>query len=328
MKLPIYLHKTDERGISIIIPTYNRELFVKEAIESVLQQDYEGTLEIIISDDGSSDNTLEVAKTFENNVKIIAKQKDCIAQGVAGARNRGIKASTQPYICFLDSDDFYLPHHLKRMMAVFEKEPGLGFAFCRVLELKEENGIKFFRPWTRSRILKNDIENPVVSRSKIVHTNSFMFRREVFVTAGYFNESYSNGEDGDEWMRISEKFKGKFANHFGAVYRTNYEIGQLTKNPPAQIKKSSLAIFEEARNRYYNLIVNDQKRIYKIEYNLLRLRNDNNSEKKLRYYLKCLLIIIRYPLGYLQKLLENYYTWKEKKEKKDWDSLNKYIGYS
>ena len=171
-------------GISVIIPTYNREQFVVQAIQSVLSQEYEGNIEIIISDDGSNDNTLKNAENFGEKIKIFKKPENCKTQGVATTRNRGIKVSTQPFICFLDSDDFYLPGHFKNIIPLFENIPRLGFAFCRVLEVKKENDKELFREWTHRRIFKDDIKNPVVSRSRIVHTNSFMFRKEVFEKVG------------------------------------------------------------------------------------------------------------------------------------------------
>lgn len=314
-----------KKGISIIIPTYNRGKFLAEAIQSVLNQEYEGFLEIIVSDDGSTDNTLKIIQTFENKITIVRKPSECKTQGAASTRNRGIKASTQPLICFLDSDDLFLPGHIKKMTPLFEKDPKLGFTFCRILEVKEENGLKLVKPWTLNHILKNDVKNPVISRSKIVHTNSFMFRREVFEYVGYFNETYTNGEDGDQWMRISEQFKGKFVDHFGAVYRRQHGIGQLTKNSSAQIKKCSLLIYEEAKKRYYYLKLNDQKRIFKIKLTLLRLKYPAIYNSKLKYYFKYAKLILQYPTGYFQKRIEAYYTRKEMTKTNRWDKIEKYI---
>jgi glycosyltransferase involved in cell wall biosynthesis len=311
-----------EKGISVIIPTYNRDQFVAECIQSVLNQDYKGNLEIIISDDGSTDKTLEIATTFQSKVKIIRKPFNCKTQGVAATRNRGIHVSSQPYICFLDSDDFFLPGHLKRISEVLENEPELGFAFCRVLEIEEKNGIKLFRPWTRDRIFKNDIKNPCASRSHIVHTNSFLFKKEVFDKTGVFNEKYTLGEDGDQWMRISEQFKGKFVDYFGAVYRIDHGTHQLTKKSGNEIKKCNLLIFEAAKRRYYKFKLKDSKRIYKIKYNLLWFKYRDNDEEKYIYYFLYLFLIIRYPIGYLQTTLEYCYM---KKEIRGWNPIEKYI---
>jgi glycosyltransferase involved in cell wall biosynthesis len=75
-------------------------------------------LEIIVSDDGSTDNGVDIARSFGSPVKVLLKPGNCPDQGVSGARNRGIEAATQSYIAFLDSDDYYLPGHLNKMAAL------------------------------------------------------------------------------------------------------------------------------------------------------------------------------------------------------------------
>jgi glycosyltransferase involved in cell wall biosynthesis len=314
-----------ETGISIIIPTYNRELFISEAIQSVLNQNYGGALEIIIADDGSSDRTLEIAETFGDKVTILRKPADCQTQGVASTRNRGIKSSTQPFVCFLDSDDFYLPGHLKTMISHFEKNIDLGFVFCRLLVVKEENGKKLFRKWTHERIFKNDIVNPVVSRSQIVHTNAFMFRRVVFDTVSYFNESYSNGEDGDLWMRISEQFKGDFSDHYGCVYRIQHDFNQLTKNSDEQKRDCYYTIYENALERYHHLKLNNSERIFALKHMMLHFRFRQYSNSRLIYYVKYLNLIFRYPIDSIRKLRVAYYESKEKKKMNKWGDLVQFM---
>lgn len=304
-----------EKGISVIIPTYNREQFITEAVQSVLDQDYEGHLEILVCDDGSTDNTLKIVDSFKSKVTLLKKPFNCKTQGASSTRNRGIRASTQSFICFLDSDDVYLPNHLKKMILAFENNPEIGFAFCRSLEFKIENNIKQFRPWTRERILDNDIKNPVVSRSNIVNTNCFLFKKEVFDRIGLFNEAYSNGEDGDQWMRISEQFKGKFVDHFGTAYRTHHEIAQLTKNSDIQKKEMSFLIFEDAERRYYYLRLNDQKRIFRIKYVLLWMKHRNTNQ--VTFLLKYLILSVQYPIGFFQQLLICFM----KKNKDHWGQL-------
>lgn len=314
---------TANQGISVIIPTYNRESFLKETIQSVLNQDLGKFLEIIISDDGSTDKTLDIARTFGGKVKIIEKPSYCNRQGVAATRNRGIHASTKDFISFLDSDDFYLPGHLKKMISTFEGDQHLGFAFCRILEVKQENGEKLFRPWSHKFVLKNDVKNPVVSRSHIVHTNSFIFRRHVFDHVGQFNESYTNGEDGDLWMRISEKYQGKFLSHFGVAYRTNHGNSQLTKNSSKEIECCERIIFENAMKRYYDLKLRDQNRIFKIKRKLLRIKCSRG--KTSLYHREYLKTILKYPSAYLQKFVEDFFEKLEKKSKTNWNDLGVYL---
>jgi glycosyltransferase involved in cell wall biosynthesis len=302
-------------GISIIIPTLNRETFLADAINSILLQKYPGQVEIIVSDDGSVDKTLEVASSFGGKVKIITKPQNCRSQGAAGARNRGLFAANQPFICFLDSDDYFLKGHLKKMMKVFEKKPNIGFAFCRVVECKEENGKRYFTEWTSAQISKKDIKNPVVSRSHIVHTNGLMFKKEVFAKAGIFNETYSNGEDGDMWMRISELYEGGFSDHFGAVYNSFHSEDQLTKNLKDKIRRNSLIIFKNAIERYHQLRLNDTFRIFKLKQHLVC---ELYRERKALYYYEYIKLILRYPRS-IRFIMNDYFNNinNHKKHKKD-----------
>lgn len=292
-------------GITVIIPTYNSEKFLKKAIDSVLTQRYGGEIEVIISDDGSRDNTIAVASAFGEKVKILPKPQNCYSQGAAGARNRGIGAAKQPFISFLDSDDFYLKDHFFKCLKIFDSNPDIGFVFSRVLECKEINGKTVFREWTHPKVNRQDIKNPVVSRSHIVHTNSFIFKKEVFGKAGLFNENYSNGEDGDMWMRISEIYKGDFAGHYGAAYRSDHSEGQLTKNQEEKVAHNSLAIFSNARNRYRQLKLKDSFRIFKIEYNILYTKYGNY---KPTYHLKYVELILKYPASILYILRDYFYN--------------------
>jgi glycosyltransferase involved in cell wall biosynthesis len=298
------------RGITVIIPTYNSEKFLKEAITSVLQQEYNEQIEIIISDDGSCDNSLSIASSFGKKVKILRKPQDCSSQGAAGARNRGIAAASQPFICFLDSDDFYLKGHLKSLSNLFKRNPNIGFGFSRVLECKKINGETLYRQWTYPKVTKKDIRNPVVSRGHIVHTNSFMFRREVFEKTGVFNETYANGEDGDMWIRISELYKGSFANHYGTVYRSDHSDRQLTKNHEEKIMDASLSIFTNAENRYYQLNLKDSFRIFKIKQTILYIKY---SDYKRLYHFNYIKLILKYPISVWYIALDYFHNQRKNK---------------
>lgn len=309
------------KGISVIIPTHNSALFVADAIQSIIDQEYD-SIEIIISDDGSTDRSLEIAESFNEKVKILRKPENCITQGVSSTRNRGIKASTNPFICFLDSDDFYLSGHLKKISYVLENDSELGFAFCRTLYVKQENGKKLFKKYTHQRIFKNDIKNPVVSRSNVVHTNSFIFRREVFDKVGCFNESYSNGEDGDLWMRISEQYAGAFSNHYGSAYRVQHGINQLTNNSAETIRLCFFAIYNNALLRYHELRLNDSNRIFELKHILLHMQYRYNI---LIYSFRYIYLICQYPISFLRKIPELYYEFLEKKRLTRWYDLQSFL---
>ena len=253
------------KGISVIIPVYNREAFLEEAIQSVLNQNYQGALEIIVSDDGSTDHSLEIAASFGTQVHIVRKPNGCTSQGVSGARNRGIAAATQPYLAFLDSDDFYLPNHLNRMVVALESRQELGFVFSRMLQMKEEGGLRLFAPWTRAKVTMRDIRYPVINGPYVVSTNVFLFKRVVFETVGVFNESYTNHEDSDMWIRISEKYQGGFSDHYGAVYRNEHGFGQLTrKKNQDQIQQCIKGVYTDALVRCQLQSRTDRYRVFKL----------------------------------------------------------------
>jgi glycosyltransferase involved in cell wall biosynthesis len=279
-------------GISVIIPVYNREPFLGEAIRSVLAQKYAGQLEIIVSDDGSTDRSLDVASAFGDRVKVVRKPEGCTAQGASGTRNRGIAAATQSYVAFLDSDDFYLPDHLNTMAAALERRPDLGFVFSRVLQMREQDGHRFLASWTRARLTKRDIANPVVSGPYVVHTNAFLFRREVFDTVGVFDESYSNGEDGDLWMRISERCEGAFSDHYGAVYRMVHGTGQLTNEH--RLRECALRLWPAALARYYQLNMSDRFRLFRLRFTIAVLQRGHGS--RLRFAAALASVLLHHPI--------------------------------
>lgn len=251
------------KGISVIIPVFNRETFLAEAIQSVLDQGCKGSLEIIVSDDGSTDRSADIAISFGPPVKIVLRPPDCAQpRGAAAARNRGLAAATQPYVAFLDSDDFLLPGHLNRLARIMDKDASLGFAFSRMLQMKTDERGFYYAPWTRAALTDRDISNPLVSRSYIVSTNILLFRRSVFERVGTFNECYSNGEDGDMWLRISEQYPSAFADHFGAVYRLAHGSEQLTDR--ARLHRCASRIWAAALGRYADLRLNNRFHLFRL----------------------------------------------------------------
>lgn len=107
--------------VSVVIPTYNSADFLIQALNSVLNQTY-SNYEIIVVDDGSSDNTSQAIEPWRSQIRYIYQDN----QGVAAARNRGIDAATGDFIAFLDADDLFLPQKLQQQVAVFEAQPDLG----------------------------------------------------------------------------------------------------------------------------------------------------------------------------------------------------------
>jgi len=183
--------------VSVIIPTFNRGWIIKEAIDSVLEQDFID-FELIVVDDGSSDDTAEILGAFGGDIKIIGQSN----RGVSAARNRGIQASAGRWIAFLDSDDLWLPQKLSRQVAFFDAHPDA--MICQSEEQWIRNGVRV-NPKLRHRkfsgmIFERSLELCLVSPSAV------MIRKRLFSDVGLFDESLPACEDYDLWLRVSCRF--------------------------------------------------------------------------------------------------------------------------
>ena len=311
------------KGISIIIPTYNRERFIRETIQSVIDQEYDGKIEIIISDDGSTDNTLQIARSFGDKVIILEKKKDCKDQGASATRNRGLKVATQPYIAFLDSDDLYLPRHLKKMGRFLEQNENVDYVFCRSLQVKTENGKTLFKAWTHKKLTKKEIEYPAISGSNIVNTNCFVFRKKIFDVVGVFDVNYPNSEDSDMWIRIGEHFSGIFLDHYGVAYRIDHGEDQLTGAEKRVISEYYKKVNAAAIERYYQQGLKDPYRILLLK---IRRSNLNNQRRKYIHYINCLFLIFKYPTGFIQMIPSLWLRLFSRKKENDWKEFSYFIG--
>lgn len=189
--------------ISVIIPTYNRAALLKKSIESVLAQTLPCN-EIIVVDDGSTDDTCQV-------VKKIAVQNDNVIRyffqrnkGAAAARNKGIREAAYDTLCFLDSDDSFVPEKVKQQYAAMLRTPQYLISHTR--EIWYRRGVllkqkKKHQP-PHGEIFKRCLEMCVIGMSTV------MVRRKIFDRFGYFDENFICCEDYDFWLRVSaaEKF--------------------------------------------------------------------------------------------------------------------------
>ena len=183
--------------VSVIIPTYNRSWVIKEAIDSVLAQDYKD-FELIVVDDGSTDHTSEVLDSYRNDIKVFSQKN----KGVSAARNRGIAEASGKFIAFLDSDDLWLPQKLTVQIEFFNQTPDA--LICQTEEVWIRNGLRV-NPRKRHKkpsgmIFKPSLELCLVSPSAV------MIRRSLFDRVGGFDEALPACEDYDLWLRISCRF--------------------------------------------------------------------------------------------------------------------------
>jgi len=186
-------------SVSIIIPDYNHARFVGDAISSVLAQDY-NDLEIIVVDDGSTDNSREVIDQFGSQVKYIYQEN----AGLSAARNTGIRASKGVFIGVLDADDMYEPAFIKTLVRSLEANPDVDGIYCGYRFVDEKNNLL---PQIENRPVPSDKLYVALLDGNFFVPESIFLRRHVYETVGFFDEALRGVEDWDMWLRVTKKYK-------------------------------------------------------------------------------------------------------------------------
>lgn len=183
--------------VSVIIPTFNCPQFLKAAVESVLAQTYVH-LEVVVVDDGSTDDTAEVVRQFESRVRYIYQDN----AGTASARNTGIHNASGEIIAFLDHDDLWLPEKLERQIPWLSSEANIGMVFC---------GRQFFNTYSNEVTSSHPAEPELSVHDFLGHTTialqSAIVPRAVFDAVGLFDEQLLGTDDWEMCIRIAEKYR-------------------------------------------------------------------------------------------------------------------------
>ena len=225
---------------TVVIPLFNKERHIERAVRSVINQTFQD-FEIIVVDDGSTDNSVEeVLKIKDNRIKLI-KQKN---GGVSSARNKGIDESRFEYIAFLDADDAWKPNFLESINGVIEQYPKAG-AYCTSYDIKRENEgliaspnfVNFKEDWDGviDDYFKYALIAPLISASSVVIPKS------VFICLGGFPVMIKRGEDLDMWIRIALNYDIIYLNRICATYYQNADNRACNKKVEVKYTIASFA---------------------------------------------------------------------------------------
>ncbi len=196
--------KKDTPTVSVIVPTYNRAHLLGRALQSILNQTYKD-FEVIVADDGSTDKTDEVIRSFSAlDIRYIRHEKN---KGEAAARNTGVLAAKGEFIAFLDSDDEWLPEKLEKQMAVFQyHSPRVGIVYSNMCEI-ERNGKR--RIWKSPTFMPEDgrfYRRALNYQVYGIGIGSSIVRKACFEKVGIFDERLSYYVDFDFFIRLSKEF--------------------------------------------------------------------------------------------------------------------------
>lgn len=189
--------------VSVVIPSYNRAHSISETLESVFSQTYPN-VEILVVDDGSTDNTRAVIESIDNPALKYIYQEN---KGASGARNTGIDNSSGEYIAFLDSDDLWLPSKLEEQVAFMEKNNECALVLC---ECDIHDNGKFIENSSFAKRYPNNKDFFESFLKHMVITCSIMFfRKDMLNRIGYFDEDLKTAEDKDLVLRTASQFEVK-----------------------------------------------------------------------------------------------------------------------
>ncbi|NOY76732.1 MAG: glycosyltransferase [Calditrichaeota bacterium] len=183
--------------VSVIIPTFNRAAWIANAVDSVLKQTFRD-FELLVVDDGSTDDTLEILERFGSSITFVAQPN----RGVSSARNTGIGLASGKYLCFLDSDDLWKPRKLEIQLAAMSHYSEYKISYTDEIWIR--NG-RWANPKKRHQKYSGWIF-PHLLPLCLISPSSVMIERSVFDEVGLFDESLPAGEDYDLWLRIGSRY--------------------------------------------------------------------------------------------------------------------------
>jgi teichuronic acid biosynthesis glycosyltransferase TuaG len=224
--------------VSAIVPVHNCEDYVREAIDSVLNQTYKD-FEVIVINDGSTDKTEEILRQYGDKIRWKSQEN----KGQASAVNEGIKMAEGRYIAYLDADDVCLRERFENQVEYLCRHPDVALVYSDSYEIDGHGQIlrtRKSRPHDGFVLLQTNY----IGRSAVMH------KRECLDEVGLFDESITGDDDWDMWIRISEEFEMRYTGRPLVKYRVHGGNVSLTR--PGRLgrgRRMKVRILERAYER-------------------------------------------------------------------------------
>ena len=202
--------------VSTVITSFNKGPYLREAIDSALKQDYR-PLEVLVVDDGSTDNTSEIAKSYGSRICYIHQEHG----GQCRAKNRGVSSARGEYVAFLDGDDRWRPSKLSKQVALFKTKASLGVVYTDRMKFRGDQVV-----WASNRaahVLKRGWILDHILVDMCVPFSSSMVRKDCLLEVGMFDESVPIAPDYDLWLRLARLYEFDFVDEVLMEYRTGID---------------------------------------------------------------------------------------------------------
>lgn len=275
---------------SVIIALYNKAPYIESTLNSVLAQTYTD-FEIIIADDGSTDGSAKIVKSFKDKrIKYFYKENE----GVSAARNFAIDKANGNYFAFLDADDIWHNDHLLEINNIIIAMPHIS-AFATLLKSENKYGeyMPVYTNLTKDKLQENDFFTLSFART-ILSSSTTVVSRDVCEKTGWFDVSLKKNEDTDYWIRIGTNYRIGVVNKVTALQRY---VPQSLSN--SKFSNENIMYFEKFAELEKNNA--DAKKMIDINRYALALRckmNGNNAALK-----KMVSLIASENISFKQKIL-------------------------
>lgn len=301
---------------SVIIPAYNAENFIKNAVNSVLSQTIED-FEIIVVNDGSNDSTENVV------TEISDKRVRCVSQknaGVSAARNTGIINAKGEYICFLDADDLWKPNHLEVVSQLINKYPETS-VYLTGHEIVLHNGQRISKtcPGVSDNIQSDNLFKHIWEYGYFFNTNSVVCKKSTFDIVGQFEVGVKNGEDDDMWYRLFSYFSVAISSKITTAYIRENSRATMSKifvNDWVFLQRvddimASADVSDEKKKYLHKLL--EQRKLSYVRYCLLtgdkktarkQMKQIDKKELKFKKYAETLLAFL-IPCSVSKRIINN-----------------------
>ncbi|PWH81810.1 glycosyltransferase family 2 protein [Algibacter marinivivus] len=291
---------------SVVIPLYNKELFIEQTISSLLKQSFTD-FDVIIVNDGSTDSSLEKLKPLVDKRFKIINQKN---KGASYTRNLGINESTGNYIALLDADDYWYPNHLSELKKLIEIFPNAGM-FCNNYQVYYSDNVvrsaKLNFDYGNDCLIVNDFFKASITNS-VAWTSAVAFKKNVFSLVGGFNTKLKTAQDLDLWIKMALKYDIAFNPTITMSYKFHVE-NSLSKSNYNEIRYEFINNFSNEEKKHPSLKLyldvnrfavalrcklNDEKKLFKKLKSEIDLNNLNFKQKLLLNSPKIIVKILKY----------------------------------
>lgn len=204
--------------VTVGIALYNHEKYIVKCLESIVNQTYKN-IEIIVIDDGSKDNSFEVAKNYlesqnyNNNYRIYTRPN----RGMCNTLNEIAQQSRGKYISFIGSDDYWMLNKIEEQLLFLENNPDIALVHSKSIKVDENDNEIGILEYTNKKNSGNIFESIIFGKGGI-NTPSHLYRTEIYKEIGFY-DSKLKFEDIDFWLRLAKKYKISYMDKFHTYYR-------------------------------------------------------------------------------------------------------------